>query len=141
MALRATVKSSAMEWRLIYDPCITSLYWHDMSTYSVFLKKHLDEPSPGFSYPVYYSIIGDDPDVDVNGTMKGLDLRLRLKSLDKPFLVITGRADKVATVQQAFEIQRLIPNSQIHIFNKSGHLPFAEENTLFSEILTDFLIR
>lgn len=137
--LRDNVKSSDPAWRLIYDPCINTLYWYNMSNFEAFILANINKKIPPFSYPVYYSIIGNDPDISVSGTMKALDLRKDLALVHNPVLVIAGRADKIATVKQAFEIQQLIPNSRIHIFNRSGHLPFVEENDLFTDVITEFL--
>lgn len=139
MVMRKTMKSSSAEWRILYDPCITTLYWHDMSKQNVFLKTIGSITAPEFAYTVYHSVIGDDPDFSVGGTLKGLDLRPGLKALKKTVLVVTGRSDKIATVKQAVEIQQLIPNSQIRIFHQSGHMPFVEEHEAFCEAVADFL--
>ncbi len=142
LELRKRVKSSDTQWRSVYDPCIESLYWYDISRRQNFINRITASGRsslPAFSYDVYYAIIGDDPDVSVNGTMKDLDLRPLLKTITAPTLILTGRGDKIATVKQAVDIQTCIPNSRLHIFNISGHLPFVEEENAFIDIMYKFL--
>lgn len=141
MEMRKTMKSSASEWRTVYDQCYATMYWYSSEKHKKHLSKYsaIQTQQDVFSEAVYYAIIGDDPDFEVSGTMKNLDLRPTLRHLTMPVLVLTGRADKVATTKQAFEIKELIPNAKIHIFEKSGHLPFAEENKSFTKVVRDFL--
>lgn len=141
MELRKKMSSNTSEWRSVYDPCIGNLYWFSttkMKKYQAAYKK-IREPEDVFSESVYYSIIGSDPDFQVNGTMKDLDLRASLKFLKVPTLVLCGRADRIATVKQAMEIQNAIPEAKIFIFEKSGHLPFVEQNKKFTETVMQFL--
>jgi proline iminopeptidase len=142
MELRKTVKSDDEGWRGVYDPCINNLYWFDISKRKEFVGKVSEYEVPSavvFSYRVYYAIVGNDPDYDVNGTMKDMDLRPVLSNIQSPVLVITGRGDRIATVKQALEIHQLISKSRLHIFQISGHLPFVEEPDSFIEIMLDFL--
>lgn len=141
MSLRERMKSNTKEWRKVYDPCIDNLYWFSVTKkkkYQAVYRK-LRSTEDDFSESVYYSIIGSDPDFQVNGSMKGLDLRERLKSLDMPTLILGGRADKIATIKQAMEIHESISQSKIVIFQKSGHLPFVEQNKTFTDTVAQFL--
>jgi proline iminopeptidase len=141
MELRKNMSSNTPEWRSVYDPCIGNLYWFSpakMKKYQAAYKK-IRSSEDVFSEAVYYEIIGSDPDFLVNGSMKNLDLRASLNSTKVPTLVLCGRADRVATVKQAVEIQSAIPGSQIFIFEKSGHLPFVEQNKVFIQTVTQFL--
>jgi proline iminopeptidase len=141
-AMHEQVKSSTKEWRKLYDPCIETLYWYNIENKKKFIKKNktIQTDKDEFSEPVYCSMIGDDPDFEVSGTMKELDLKGDLKKIDKPTLILTGRADKIATTLQAVEIQELIPKAKLHIFDASGHLPFVEENASFSKIVERFIL-
>ena len=54
-----------------------------------------------------------------------------LNKITAPTLIVGGSGDGVVPIS---EIQRLhdnIPNSEIHIFEKSGHYPFLEEPETF----------
>ncbi len=141
MDLRQHMASNTAEWRALYDPCIENLYWFSVSKkkkYQAAYRK-IRKSEDAFSESVYYAIIGTDPDFEINGSMKDLDLRKRLGSLRIPTLVLSGRADRIATAKQAVEIHQAIPNSQIVIFDKSGHLPFVEQNKKFTETVFKFL--
>ena len=141
MDLRQHMASNKTEWRAVYDPCIENLYWFNVSKKKKYREDYrkLRQAEDTFSETVYYAIIGTDPDFEVNGSMKDLDLRKRLTTLHIPTLILSGRGDKIATVQQAMEIQEAIPQSKIYIFEKSGHLPFVEQNKKFIETVTKFL--
>lgn len=141
MEMRKAMKSSATEWRALYDHCYATMYWYSVEKHKKHLSKYaaIQTSDDAFSEPVYYAIIGDDPDFEVGGSMKNLDLRPLIGQLKSPVLILTGRSDKVATTKQAFEIKELIPNAKIYIFEKSGHLPFAEENKSFTKVVRDFL--
>ncbi len=139
MTMRKKMKSNSLEWRIVYDPCITTLYWHNMSKQNIFLKITGNINAPEFAFPVNHSVIGYDSDFSVGGTMKNLDLRPGLKTLRMPVHVITGRSGKIAAVKRACEIQQLIPNFQIRIFHQSGRMPFVEEHEGFCEAVADFL--
>ncbi len=141
MEFRKRMSSNTTEWRAVYDPCIGNLYWYSVSKMKKYQEtfQKIRRPEDTFSEEVYYTIIGSDPDFEVNGTMKSLDLRPLLGSIKAPTLVLCGRADKIATVKQSMEIQNALPQSKIFIFDKSGHLPFAEQNKKFSETVLRFL--
>jgi len=141
MSMRRSQKSSTSEWRRVYDPCIETLYWYSVAKMKKH-QKHYEEirtEYDAFADTVYYAIIGNDPDFEVSGAMKELDLRDDLKKINTPTLVLGGRGDKIATAKQAAEIQELIPNSKLHIFEESGHLPFIEENKAFVRLVSKFL--
>jgi proline iminopeptidase len=141
MVLRQRMTSNTKEWRSAYDPCIGNLYWFDVTKKKKYQEKYqkLRSAEDEFAEDVYYTIIGNDPDFQVNGSMKDLDLRRQLRSLSVPALVLCGRADRIATVKQAMEIQEAIPQSRIYMFEKSGHLPFVEQNKKFIETVFQFL--
>ena len=57
-----------------------------------------------------------------------------------PTLVISGRDDWVTPPTQGGKrIHDAIPNSQLVIFEQSGHWPFIEEKAYFRQVLTDWL--
>jgi proline iminopeptidase len=58
-----------------------------------------------------------------------------------PTLVTVGRTDWVTPVSSAETIASLIPNSELVIFENSGHSPQHEEFELFQKTMRDFLAK
>jgi proline iminopeptidase len=67
------------------------------------------------------------------------DVRNKLWMITAPTLVIVGRHDWITPVSQSQEITRLIPGSRLEVFEKSGHMPFIEENAKFINLVGEFL--
>lgn len=71
--------------------------------------------------------------------MPAYDLRAQLPQVTCPTLVTVGRTDWVTPVSSAQTIADLIPNSELVIFEKSGHSPQIEEFELFQQVMRNFL--
>jgi proline iminopeptidase len=69
------------------------------------------------------------------------DVKPALPRLTCPTLVTVGRGDWVTPVSCAETIASLIPDSELVIFEKSGHSPQFEEFDLFQKTMRDFLAR
>ena len=69
------------------------------------------------------------------------DLKEQLRSVAAPTLVTVGRLDWVTPVSSSETIASLIPNSELVIFEKSGHSPQNEEPEKFQSVLRDFVDR
>jgi Predicted hydrolases or acyltransferases (alpha/beta hydrolase superfamily) len=69
------------------------------------------------------------------------DLKDALPSITVPTLVTVGRSDWVTPVSSSETIARLIPNSELVIFEKSGHSPQKEEWEKFQQVLREFVDR
>lgn len=69
------------------------------------------------------------------------DSRPELPAIRCPTLVMVGRHDWICPVDQAEEIHKLIPQSELAVFEASGHSPQIEERDAFVERLTAFLGR
>lgn len=67
------------------------------------------------------------------------NLKPQLHLITAPTLVTVGRTDWVTPVAKSEEIAALIPNSQLVIFENSGHSPQREEAELFQKTMRDFL--
>jgi proline iminopeptidase len=67
------------------------------------------------------------------------DLTPELAKFRFPTLVITGRFDVNVAPIFAYRMYRAIPGAQFTVFEKSGHLPFAEEPDAFSSRVESFL--
>jgi proline iminopeptidase len=67
------------------------------------------------------------------------DLTPELSKFNFPTLVITGRFDVNVAPVFAYQMYRAIPGAQFTVFEKSGHLPFAEEPDAFTNRVETFL--
>jgi L-proline amide hydrolase len=76
----------------------------------------------------------------VIGTLKEWDIVDRLGEIRVPTLVISGRYDE-ATPAIAETVHRGIPGSTWVLFERSSHMPHAEEPERFIRVLDDFLVR
>jgi proline iminopeptidase len=69
------------------------------------------------------------------------DCRSELPTIRCPTLVMVGRHDWICPVDQAEEIHKLIPHSELAVFEASGHSPQVEERDAFTRRLGAFLSR
>ncbi len=69
------------------------------------------------------------------------DCRAELPRIACPTLVAVGRHDWICPVDQAEEIQRLVPGSTLAVFERSGHSPHVEEREAFTVALGELLAR
>jgi proline iminopeptidase len=76
-----------------------------------------------------------------NQAYGGFDAEAGLSSIKQPVLVLAGRHDRTCSVEAAGTIARGVPKSELVIFERSGHLPFVEEQELYIEAVRDFLDR
>ncbi len=67
------------------------------------------------------------------------DVRPQLGAITAPTLVISGRHDWITPPTQGEEIHRLISHSENVVFEKSGHMPFIEEQDDFLAVVRRFL--
>jgi proline iminopeptidase len=73
--------------------------------------------------------------------MPAYDLSGRLHEISCPTLVVVGRHDWRTPVPASQAIIDGIPNSELVIFEHSGHSPQLEEPELFQSTVRDFLLR
>lgn len=69
------------------------------------------------------------------------DLTRRLHEIQTPTLIVVGRHDWITPVESSEELAACIPNSELVIFEYSGHSPQLEENERFTIVVRDFLTR
>lgn len=62
-----------------------------------------------------------------------------LREVRAPTLIVVGRDDVVTPPAQAERLHRGIPNSDLVVFEHSGHLPYLEEPEVFFRIVRDWL--
>ena len=76
-----------------------------------------------------------------NSLMVNFNVISDLNKVTAPTLVIGGRGDGIVPIS---EIQRLhdnIPNSEMYIFEKSGHYPFLEEPEKLIKVVLEWFNR
>jgi proline iminopeptidase len=141
MALHAKgVMSSAPEFTALIDKTdMDSLYWYDRKNKA--LRPPATDPKEKFRPAVYNGMLGPDPEMVVGGAIAGFDASETLRTLKCPLLVTAGRFDRVAMPAVAWEMHKLAPagRSQLAIYDKSGHAPWAEERGAYLEKLRAFL--
>jgi len=69
----------------------------------------------------------------------GYDTRDRLPEIDIPTLVVWGLNDRVVPVEAAIGYHRLISESRLELFERTGHVPQMERPARFNQLLDDFL--
>jgi pimeloyl-ACP methyl ester carboxylesterase len=76
------------------------------------------------------------------GAVRGLanyDIIDRLGDVDDPTLIIWGRNDLVVPAADALAFHEALPNSELVVFDRCGHLPMAERPVRFNRVLERFL--
>ncbi len=71
----------------------------------------------------------------------GIEVEDRLDRVTQPLLVLAGRHDRTCPPEASELMAARIPQSQLHIFEESGHMPFVEEPEAFLDVVRVFLRR
>jgi len=69
----------------------------------------------------------------------GYDTRHRLPEIEVPTLVVWGLDDHIVPVEAAIGYHRLIPESRLELFERTGHVPQMERPHRFNALLEDFV--
>jgi pimeloyl-ACP methyl ester carboxylesterase len=69
----------------------------------------------------------------------GYDTRHRLTEIEIPTLVVWGLNDRIVPVEAAIGYHRLIPESRLELFERTGHVPQMERPERFNQLLDEFL--
>ncbi|MFA1822921.1 alpha/beta fold hydrolase [Virgibacillus oceani] len=67
------------------------------------------------------------------------DVTKKLRLISTPTLIICGKYDVQCPVTYSIEMNELIPDSKIVIFEESNHYPFLEEAELFNKEINNFI--
>ena len=97
------------------------------------------EPPPGYVEQTVPS-----PEVlrhFANAGYGDFDYRPKLKSVDKPTLVIVGEYDPTTTPRAARVLHEGIAGSELHVVPDAGHLSFVEQPEDYVSAVRDFLGR
>ena len=76
-------------------------------------------------------------------SLEGGDLAIEVEDalplVTQPVLVLAGRYDRTCVPAAAEQITALIPGAELHVFEKSGHLTFVEQEQEYVEVVRRFL--
>ncbi len=137
------VLTGSAEGQDMFGPALEPLYWADRSAGRPKSAVSAD-PRDALNKSVYLAMLGPDPEWQVGGTVRGVELLARLKAVTAPTLLLTGRFDQVAPPSVMMEMQRALPASVAAsslVFEHSGHRPFIEEPAAWAKAVSDFMQR
>ena len=125
-ALEASAEDDAELWRLwkVIEP----LYFHTFDA-------DLAERVMGKTIPSAQAAEAGE------AILEGWDLTPRLGEISAPTLILVGRDDFVCPPSRAQIMHEGIPNSELVVFEESGHLPYVEEAEAFFEAVRGWLQR
>ena len=89
-----------------------------------------EQTRPGLQAPGFH---------DALMSIGGYDTRERLPEIAIPTLVVWGLNDQIVPVEAALGYHRLIPNSRLEIFERTGHLPQLERPARFNPLVEEFI--
>jgi 3-oxoadipate enol-lactonase len=64
-----------------------------------------------------------------------------LKQIKAPTLIVHGQADRLIPASEAQAMAKEIPNNELHLIDKAGHLPNLEQTEEFNKIIREFLVK
>ena len=74
-----------------------------------------------------------------DGFLNTMDLRPELAQITAPTLILAGRHDWICPPDYSDEIHRLIPGSELFVFEESSHSIRADQPVALNEIITRFV--
>ncbi|MBB6523832.1 alpha/beta fold hydrolase [Pseudoteredinibacter isoporae] len=116
--------------------------WHDPKNRAKLRKYRSTDQRDRFNIEVYRDIAGNDPEVEITGTLKDIVVNKEtLKSFNVPTLILNGRIDWKTTPQMAYRFYKMLPEGvgRLEFLEKTGHWTWAEEPDKFAEIVIRFL--
>jgi proline iminopeptidase len=133
VALReAGVLSLDARYQELLEPAVERMEWFDPERRPVLER----DPEESFELAVYEAFVGPDPEWEVAGTMASFGPTL--EALDTPTLVVTGRHDRVTPPRIAAVVAAAL-SSELVVFERSAHRPWAEEPDAYFERVGAFL--
>lgn len=85
-----------------------------------------------------YEFMWGPTEFSATGTLKNFDATPKLSSLTMSALFLCGRYDE-ATPKSTESYSRLVPESEYHVFENSGHMTYIDEPSEYIEVVGDFL--
>jgi proline iminopeptidase len=93
----------------------------------------------GMGLPVYHTMWGPS-EFTCTGNLKEYDRTERLGEITLPTLFTCGRYDECTPAATAW-YHKLMPGSEMVVFEQSSHVPHLEEPKLYLQTIRDFLYR
>lgn len=90
------------------------------------------------SWDLYREMWGSHGEFVIDGTLKSVEYVERLPSIHTRTLVVVGDHDE-CDPELSQEMHSKIPNSQLVILPKSGHMTFVDQPTLFNGTVDEFM--
>ena len=125
-ALDASAEDEAESWRLW--KLIESLYFH---TFDADLAERV------MGKTIVSNYAGDAGDA----ILEGWNLTPRLGEISAPTLILVGKDDFICPPSQAKVMYKGIPNSELVVFENSGHFTHVEEPAAFFDAIRGWLRR
>jgi len=74
-------------------------------------------------------------------TMSRMNLKPQFSKIDVPTFIIASKNDAICRTKIAQKIKKMVPNSEIHILEKSDHLSILQENKEINNLVYNFFKR
>ena len=68
------------------------------------------------------------------------EMTAKLHTIDAETLLVWGRQDGLAPVQQGEALRSTLPNARLSLIDNCGHLPMAEKPETFNRLIRDFMV-
>ena len=76
----------------------------------------------------------------INGASSDPDMTNRLGTITADTLLVWGREDGIVPLRHGEALRDAIPNSNLAVIDRCGHMPMAEKPETFNKIIRDFLV-
>ncbi len=90
----------------------------------------LEQMEPGLQSPGFG---------DALRSIGGYDTRHRLPEIEVPTLVVWGLNDAIVPLEAGIGYNRMIPDSRLELFERTGHVPQMERPARFNALLDEFI--
>lgn len=98
------------------------------------------QPLPQSDHESSHRILSfEATNVAFGGFLRTYDIRSELKNITAPSLILAGRHDWICPPEFSVEIAQLIPRSDLHIFEQSGHMLRTDEPQKLLNTIAAFL--
>jgi proline-specific peptidase len=126
-------ESGAQTQQDVRDLMIDQMPWH--------FKDPRDSRIAGVSADMQDAVFS--PEVLRASSLEGGDLAIEVEDalplVTQPVLVLAGRYDRTCVPAASERIAALVPRSQLHVFEQSGHMTFVEQEQEYVHVVRRFL--
>ena len=91
------------------------------------------------AHPEVFTAMNGPSPFELVGNLRGWDVTPRLGEIKIPALVVTGTYDLISP-DVARDLDALLPDSRLALFEDSSHMPFVEEAERFLDVVDGFLV-